>query len=222
MLVVLLNAGTLSSNIDPFADSVVLYLKGEDLTDSSPSPKSISTFGNAVVSSAQSKYGSSSLFSGTTGYFTVSDSSLNLASGSFTVESWVYMPSLVTSDILTTRSGSSQGGWLFRITSAPALAFFAQNDGWTDRPLAFSDSTWFHLAISYDHPSTTINVFSQGVLEYTSSSVSYVSTQSVVGIGAAIDGSNQADNLYVDHFRITKGVSRYSGNFNPETDTFMP
>ena len=61
---------------DPFAANVVLFLKGNgsngstNIIDSSPTPKTISVFGTAQISTAQSKYGGSSLyFDGTNNCF---------------------------------------------------------------------------------------------------------------------------------------------------------
>jgi hypothetical protein len=70
----LLSAGLIaSSNImtggtDPYINNVVLFLKGDGtngstaVVDSSPTPKTINRINNPVISTAQSKYGGSSIY----------------------------------------------------------------------------------------------------------------------------------------------------------------
>ena len=62
------------------------------ITDSSPTPKTVTAVGNAQISTAQSKFGGASIaFDGTGDYATVpSASAFDFGTADFTVEAWVY------------------------------------------------------------------------------------------------------------------------------------
>ena len=86
-----------NQNQDPFANNVVLFLKGNgangstNIIDSSPNPKTISVFGDTQISTAQSKYGGSSIvFDGVGDYLEVTPlTAFNFGTGDFTIESWI-------------------------------------------------------------------------------------------------------------------------------------
>ena len=74
---------------DPYFSSVSLLLHGDgDLLDSSSSPKTITAYGNAAVSSAQSKFGGGSIYFDGSGDFVRlgKDPFVNTLSGDFTIE----------------------------------------------------------------------------------------------------------------------------------------
>jgi hypothetical protein len=204
---------------DPYEANVVLYLKGDGVNgsttiiDDSPTPKAVSVVGNAQISTTESKYGGSSLFSSTTGYLTVSDSALNLSGSPFTIEFWINPTNIPVADYCGSRLTSNSGGWLFRGGS-----WYFIDDGWAARNIVLASAVWQHVAASYD--GTDMRLFLDGVLKITRT-FSYANTQSTVGIFSAADGANQSDNIYIDSLRITKGVARYTANFDPELDTFL-
>jgi hypothetical protein len=82
--------------LDPNFANVSLLLYGNGINgstsiiDSSPSPKTVTAFGNAQISTAQSKFGGSSIaFDGTGDYLTVPDNdNFALGNGNFTIECW--------------------------------------------------------------------------------------------------------------------------------------
>lgn len=203
---------------DQYFDKVVLFLKGDgtngstQIIDSSPIPKVISVNGNASISTAQSKYGGSSLFSSTTGYITASNPSLNLSGVPFTIELWIYLSAITASDYCTSRSGSTTGGWLLYNG-----AFYFEQDGWVPRNMGMVTNTWQHIACSYD--GVQAKLFNNGILKH-SLSFGYTSTQSSVTLFAGNGGTNQTDNIYIDHFKITKQISKYSENFDPELEFY--
>ena len=86
-------------NTDPNIASVSLLLSGNGINgstsiiDSSPSPKTVTAFGNAQISTAQSKFGGASIaFDGVSDYLTVASSAgLTFGTGDFTIELWLYV-----------------------------------------------------------------------------------------------------------------------------------
>lgn len=84
--------------VDPYIDSVSLlmhfnsYNSSASFIDSSPNSNVITRYGDAKISTDQSKFGSSSAyFDGTGDYLTVpASSSFAFGTGDFTIECWVY------------------------------------------------------------------------------------------------------------------------------------
>ena len=79
---------------DPYFSNVSLLLHGDGtngsttIIDSSPLPKTVTAFGNAQISTAQSKFGGSSIaFDGTGDSLTIP--AITFA-GDFTLEAWLY------------------------------------------------------------------------------------------------------------------------------------
>ena len=131
---------------DPYWDNVVLLLPmtgangSTTFTDYSSTPKTITVNGNAQISTAESRFGGSSAFSGSTGYLTVSHPDLNLSGVSaFTVECWKWIPSTfgtTSSDWLGTRSSNNRGTFLFYGYMGTVICFLSSGgyrDWETDR-----------------------------------------------------------------------------------------
>ena len=167
----------------------------------------VATYTNAAVSSAQKKFGTGSLYlDGSSRFQYVEENSNFIGNVNFTIECWFFQTNNASTSRLFTISSS-----LFAQDSSAGFKLF-----WTptstelvslSRP---SLNTWTHFAIT--RQGTTFYVFVNGVLSgTTTSSVS----SSTLGIGY-IGSSNTASeffNGYIDEFRITKGVARYTASF---------
>ena len=82
--------GSEKTPVDPQFGSVSLLLHGDGangsttIVDSSPTPKTVTAFGDAQISTAQSKFGGASIaFDGTGDYLSANDGDLVLGTGSF-------------------------------------------------------------------------------------------------------------------------------------------
>lgn len=176
-----------------------------------------------VISTAQSKFGGASLFSGGVNsnylYSDTPASDFTFGTGDFTIELWHRTPSSFPSfwfiaDFRTTSNGVQpcifyNGGWIYytggavRITGSTA-----------------STSTWYHLAIS--RVSGTTRLFVNGTQQgssYTDSN-NYVQSRAVLNCAGDALGSFGAADAYDDDFRVTKGVGRYSSNFTAPSAAF--
>jgi hypothetical protein len=85
-------------------------------------------------------------------------------------------------------------------------------------------NTWTHLAAV--HKTTKeVDLFVNGVKESFSHTDNYANFDPSVllTIGKLLSLGNNVNPLhgYIDSFRITEGVVRYTSNFNPETDTYL-
>ena len=223
-------------NTDPNIASVSLLLYGNGtngsttIIDSSPSPKAVTAFGNAQISTAQSKFGGASIaFDGVSDYLTVASSAgLTFGTGDFTIELWLYVISYtnaITWFVGTYTGQAPVGLWSFyAISSGASLAFRNADTNVVTQSLSSSIATglWNHLAVTRN--SGSLRFFLNGTLQ--GSAVAFtdnLNQQGIAGIGSAAPIFFYVGevNGYIDDLRITKGVARYyTANFTPPTEPF--
>jgi hypothetical protein len=209
--------------VDPYASSVVLHLKGDvsPIVDSSPSNHTINLVGSPIISTAQSKYGGSSLyFNGSSHVW----STLEDINGDFTIEAWLYW----VSSQHTTEKGawqvSSTSGGLSPYYSHSINALSSAQRYYALRGTTILSSNNFYTINQWQHlthcrQGNNYYCSLNGIVQSLGTSTSLLSS-SFVSIGGYYS-TDFSGNLYIDSFRITKGIARYTSNFNPETDTYL-
>jgi len=186
----------------------------------------LETVGNAQISTAQSKFGGSSmLFDGTGDYLTApSNAVYAFGTGDFTVEGWVYLGASKAQVIFDTRaSGPSTTGIALAIDASNFPYVYVNGATLFTSSTALSLSTWTHLA--FVKASGTITLYINGTKPTTGSAASATNlTDSACTVGTAIDFRDTSATLhfngYIDDLRITKGVARYTANFTPPAAAF--
>jgi hypothetical protein len=227
--------------VDPDFGSVSLLLHGDGtngstaITDSSPSPKTMTAFGNAQISTAQSKFGGASIaFDGTGDYLTAANNaSLNFDSGDFTVECWLYLAGLQTVDTDGQRVGNivaygvnnvtNSGYHFFAQTTTNRLAFARPGTGTSATAnFTFALSTWYHVAYTRSGSTNRLFVDGQSLTLTTNTFTPASSSAGTLRIGSErfYSGYTHDLNGYIDDLRITKGIARYTANFTPPTAPF--
>lgn len=223
-------AATIAGATDSLFSNVALLINGEAATTSSivdTTGKALTLAGAVTPSTTQVKYGSSSMyFNGTDAYVYVASASngsaFNFGTAPFTVEYWAYsvggptanpyVPALYTHN----GTGSWDGNSGFRMHHANVL--FASGDQ-LDYTSPLTTNVWTHIAICRVGNVITAykNGVANGTLAYTGA-VGAINNQPAVGISDSADtGGREFFNGYIDDFRITKGVARYTGTFTPPT-----
>jgi len=195
------------------------------------SKNDLETVGNAQISTAQSKWGGSSMyFDGTGDLLSVRTTSDLQMNGSFTWEAWLYLISLPSAGNYKTlwaqrNTASQQGGPCVVIDSSGNLLLFFANStatGWAfesfDTGLDVSLTQWQHIALVKNGTSVTLYKNGTGGTSTTSSSAIGTAGNTVIMAGA-VDGSQAVDG-YMQDFRITKGYARYTSNFTAPTAAF--
>lgn len=206
--------------------SLLLHGNGTDestiFTDNSPTPKVVSYFGGVKIDSAQRKFGSGSInFTGTSSKLQVPHSTaFDFITGNWTIESWVYLTNVTSStkDVLFCKkatAGSTNSVQLERVASANQLKFTASADGTTAAVTLntttghLTNNTWHHVAVTRSGTEFVVWIDGQ-IRANTTSSISIASASSFpLTLGAEPDGTNNWKG-YVDEFRITSGVARYT------------
>ena len=216
---------------DPQFNAVSLLLKGDGtngsttIFDSSPTPKTVTAVGNAQISTAQSKFNNSSLkFDGTGDYLSTGpDSNLALGSGDFTVEAFIYVTSLSSDSVIASSRALNVSGdlyWNFTVSSTGQLTFQSRSLTGTQyfarsATSEITTNTWYHVAAV--RQSNVLTVYVNGVAGPTTvNDGGNDLTESYVGVGIFnYPGFVKYFPGYIDDFRITKGVARYTSNFTP-------
>ena len=190
--------------------------------------KTITVVGNTQVDTAQKKFGTgSALFDGTGDYLTLLDSDdWNFGAGNFTVDFWIRF-----NDVSTDRSifeqyvdGSNrfdfywyQAGSYLQLYSTIATAVKAHYTyAWTP-----SVNTWYHIALVRN--TTTLSCYVGGTA-LTPTVISAIGTNDLGDkAGVLRIGYVQvalAHNGWMDEFRISKGIARWTSNFTPPTSAY--
>jgi len=219
---------------DPYIGNVSLLLHGDGdngsttIIDSSPSPKTVTAFGDAQISTAQSKFGGSSIaFDGTGDYLeSPQNADFSFGSGAFTIEFWFFTGQTSSGTFVSHRSGPGAGStnWLVTLgvpTQGKVGLYLSSGSAYGVPGLSttssVTDNQWHHYAAT--RSGSTIRVFLDGVQESTTIWEGTVSeTPRVLQVG--YDSSASYLDGYIDDLRITKGVARYTSNFTPPTAPF--
>ena len=214
--------------VDPVFNNVSLLLHGNGtngsttITDSSPTPKTVTAAGNAPISTAQSKFGGASIaFDGAGDYLLTNASNDFLLDGDFTIEGFIYLNTVPTVQPGIIHLPNATGGNNFYLNFRGSLVLGVTN---TTAVIAlspsFSANTWQHFAVT--RSSNTLRVYANGSSgTAVTNSVSFGSStlQNFIGADRSLS-SNNFFNGYIDDLRITKGVARYTSNFTPPTAPF--
>ena len=231
--------------VDPVFNNVSLLLHGNGtngsttITDSSPSPKTVTAAGNAQISTAiADPFGDSSrgvlAFDGNGDYLAIPDSTDWNLPNDFTVEAWVYLTAYSASYLggfgVAVVSQFSNGtgpdrGWQLRINgTASSYTTINVYTGLTDLDFAATVSlnAWTHVAVTRSGSSNRafVNGTQAGSTITNSDAFTENGTRQLW-----IGGLNDATYKfwfpgYIDDLRITKGVARYTADFTPPTAPF--
>jgi len=182
----------------------------------------LETVGGAAISTAQSKFGGSSmLFDGTGDYLTF-PSSPNFALGStdFTVEYWINTAASADDGIL--QISTTPGGFATSYTNGLMMAvvsgvlYYALGGSSVNTSTTINNGNWRHIAMSRSGSSLKIFVDGTQVSSATNSN-SVTGTYLVVG---GYYSTSFTLNGYINDLRITKGYARYTANFTAPTTAF--
>jgi hypothetical protein len=207
--------------------SLLLHADGTNnsttIVDSGPLGLTGSVQGNARISTAQSKFGGSSLYFDGAGdrVHYANDSALDFGTGDFTVESWVYVISQQTFYTHLIGKGSGFGGeWSLALYSGPA--YFIGGGSSLTGTTTLANNAWHHIAAT--RASGTLRLFVNGTLEASVTSSGNISSSRTFNIGDRESGDpylQYPHNGYLDEVRITKGVARYTASFTVPAEPFL-
>jgi hypothetical protein len=194
------------------------------------------TVGNAQVSTAVAKFGSSSMaFDGSGDWLTAPANALfNFGTGNFTVETWVYITSNSPAEqfLYGKRAnnaayapllvGVSKSGTVYRSYYVGSFtgASWGLNSSFAKGTIDIPLNTWVHLAVVRN--GSTFTSYVNGVADLTFTGLSSALMTNTDGVTIGADATSGSAPLfgYLDDVRITKGYARYTANFTPPTAPF--
>lgn len=223
-------------------DHIALLLHFDDtdgsttFTDNSPTPKTVTAYGDAKISTTQNKFGGSSLkLDGSGDYLVCSQhADFNFGGGDFTWEAWIYRAAVTDptyADAIWCSKTNPEGfgvgigpeGKIGFVADASSGTWALWNgvDSASNRGSAVvSLNTWTHIA--FTRSGDTWRGFVNGTLDQTRTISGTISdTTGGYNIGRWHDTVNRYLNGYIDDLRITKGVARYTDSFTTPTVAFL-
>lgn len=211
---------------DPYWNNVVLAMHMDDVGLTDAKGHAVTLNGNAARSSTQSKFGGySAYFDGAGDFLYPVNSGPDFAfgTGDFTVEMWVYLPSLgVNRALYDGRPTSTNGPYVFTyVSTTNTIGFLVSSEARITGTTALAAMTWYHVALCRSGTSTKL--FLNGVQEGAtySDGNNYLGAANRPFIGIDSYNSWMSAMLgYVDDLRVTKEVARYTANFTPPAAAF--
>jgi|688.fasta_scaffold00131_66 hypothetical protein len=210
------------------AGGTILHITGNTLFDSAPNANKLNVFGNVAVNTTTKMFGTGSLsFDGAGDYITSDyNSSLNVGSGNFTLEFWMYINVLPTawkrvfSIMNPAIAVAADEGIIIEISNTNKLAVVITSGSTayniTDPTIATA-TTWTHWAMVKS--GTTMTLYRGGV---SVGSVTIPANTSVnfnsafrMYLGRWPGDTARDFNGYIDDLRLVVGTAKYTGNFTP-------
>jgi len=211
---------------------LMLHMDGSDdgtvFTDDSFSEHTITRV-NAVTKTAIKKFGTASgYFDGSGDYLSIPDSGdWNFGTGDFTIDCWLYLnasdPVPIYSQLGNTGSDNNRilygfwaGNWNFYAYTTSTQIFVTVADS---NP---ATGEWMHIALVRD--GIYFNFYKNGILIGTpqGDSSAVPSNPGAVYVGATRISSTFpiAINGYIDELRVSKGIARWTIDFDPPTSPY--
>jgi len=199
-------------------------------SDSSTSNHSISRNGDTQHSTTQKKFGSSSIFFDGTGDDLVVASSNDFIFGSdnFTIDWWQHPTEITGNDYMVCSYNSSAGNSFyidFQPGTSNRFMFYATVGGSVTAQYYFAvtkqKDVWKHYALVRN--GTDIKLYENGTA-LTRTEATAVSTNSIGNTQTSFVLGSFVNNYYfkgyIDEFRVSKGIARWTSNFTPPTTSY--
>jgi len=205
---------------------LLLHMSGADesttFTDNGITGHTVTAEGNAQIDTAQSKFGySSGLFDGTGDYIDIPDhADWDFGANPFTIDFWVRFNSVVSSQTFYSQRVDATHRVLLYWHSDGAIIYYSNNGSYS---ISFNGSwspsvnIWYHTALIRGWGGVTgdFALCIDGNAVGTDSDIDTVADVAAnVNIGRAYADTDEF-NGWIDEFRVSQGVARWTENFNP-------
>jgi hypothetical protein len=190
------------------------------------------TVGDARVSTAIKKYGNSSMyFDGTGDGLQLPITPQVYLGTTYTIEAWIYNAGGLNYQAIFQLCENNTGGFaalnLIKVGTTISAAVRTATLG-TESVITggtLITNTWQHVALSVNAGSARLFLDGTQIGSTTTLPEFPIAKTLFAAVGRFANGYTAADtnswNGYIDDFRITKGVARYTANFTPPTSTLL-
>jgi hypothetical protein len=188
----------------------------------------LETVGNAQISTSVKKFGTGSMaFDGNGDRLSMPatvDNRINV-NGNFTIEFWAYFNSVASNQRLIAWDDNSTNFVIALYTNTSGnLAYYLSSNGvnWNIAQAismgSISINTWYHVALVRN--GSTFTPYINGVAGTSTTSSATLAASGLPFIIGDVGSAASPFNGYMDEFRITKGVARYTANFTVPDKAF--
>ena len=220
-----------SGPTDPNFSDVELLLNGDGINGSTSFPdlssnsRTISVVGDTQVNTSTKKFGTGSIyFDGTDDRLTCGSSTdFEVGTGDFTIEGWAYNAGDKHSGLfqISSTAGGLQSNFTLNIAvgmrKGPVRWQMYADGAYNDAASAsWSPNTWYHFAMVRSSGVAKLYVDGTEVISVNDTN-NYTGTNIVVG---GYYSTSYLFDGYIDDFRVTKGVARYTSNFTAPSSAF--
>ena len=178
----------------------------------------IETGGGAQISTAQSKWGSGSIwtFDTTSQLVIPPNPATSLDTGDFTLEFWVRFSSFYN---FITMVSSTRGanGFNCGTQALGQIVWYANGAERVRGTTSMATNTWYHIA--FVRSSGTLKGYLNGNQDGTTYADSINYSTPIIRV-ANLETGGENLNGYMQDIRVTKGYARYTANFTPPTAPF--
>lgn len=230
-LVLNIDAANIKS-FDPVNTNVelLLHMDGANnsttFTDSSKNGTTVTSYGNAKISTDQSKFGGSSAYFDGDGDYLRADGNTNFGTGDFTIDCWVMLTSDAKSFGIDTRNVPTSSAGINVGMGVNGLGGYVYGiGGLTLYSTSIQLNTWYHVA--YCRKSGVLTGYLNGVagtpVTVTNNFTNNYGTIAT-NINNRLNSSVQTQawfNGFLDELRIVKGKALYTSNFTPERKPYL-
>jgi hypothetical protein len=216
--------------VDDAYTKVLLHMNGTDAstTFTDESGKTWTASNQAQIDTAQSKFGGASgLFDGTGDYISTSDhADFNMGSDDWTIDFWIRQDVLQNNTVFEQTDGTEKFEIFFGALTGRFMCVCADASGdiWRFRAdFGMSADTWYHIAIV--RSGGTPYMFKDGTsLTVTEDTAISGKTAPDIAASPQIGDGRIGNGLYgwVDEFRFSNGIARWTANFTPPTKEYEP
>ena len=197
-------------------------------SDLSNSNHTVTFVGNAEISTAQSKFGGSSLSLDGSSYLSIpTSSSWTVGSSDYSADMWIKTTDGVADLVSAFKQAAPNNGWLFGIgfhtVTDGKLAFYNASSSYElfGGTAFVNDGEWHHVA--FTKSGATLRLFVDGVLDATGT-ITITSSNSGEAILIGMDNNASPSRHYsgyLDELRISQGIARWTAAFTPPTSAHL-
>ena len=212
---------------DPYIDDVVLLLHcdgtagSHTFVDNSPLAKTYTATGGCVVDTTVKKFGTGSMVYTTPDAAYVgftSSSKFDFGTGDFTIECWAHCLDASVYQPIMSNDSDAGNIYIYADEGGVTAGVYDGSSSFDTGPISISDNAWHHIA--FVRASGDLQLYLDG----TAAGVAVECTTDLSDDACAYWLGSYAGgdtfNGYIDDFRITKGVARYTTTFTPPTAQF--
>lgn len=195
--------------------------------DSSSSSHTITANGDVHHSTDQAKFGGSSIyFDGVDDYLSILNSAdLDFGTGDFTVDLWVWQDQEYQWGGFLLL-GNYHGDGIMMTTFTDTDKYYYAEIGASGGTITLRSgedfsSGWHHLALVRN--GNTFNLYVDGISKVSNTTTGTVSSSNNdLLVGNVPTPTEHAFKGYIDEFRISKGIARWTSDFTPPTEQYGP